>query len=353
MPLGTSATDKDEESPPAWLDTTNDHVFAASVRDNPDEEETSPLVLSMLYESGVRSVDDDENKEENDEEIGKSHNTMEVDDNGHEDELRHGGSGEDEHGATSSKPVLSGRGGGWWKVVKDKTISNKSKKKKQSIADVWSQYGAMDKKTEKEEEDDHHTFATSSTAKDSIIQKSSRPKKPRRSCCLRIFFVIELYALLSCLGLLLSQILPVVVMDVRQMEPVDLALKAYISLFSLLFMIVEYDPPIPFIRKAAFLQAYLSRGFLYSFLGLTCLEEAYSERVVDMLAHPLDEFHIAWFSLFLQISAWCLSALGILYAIMGLFCMKRLRDKLYREDRQKWKAYREKQKDYWEKNPFS
>jgi hypothetical protein len=109
---------------------------------------------------------------------------------------------------------------------------------------------------------------------------------------------------------------------------------------------VEYDLNIPFVRQSVFLQTYASRGFLYSFLGLTCLEEAYSERVNDMLAHANEKFHVAWFALFLQVSAWSLCALGVLYFVMGLFCMKRVRDKLVKQDRERWKEYREALKEW-------
>jgi hypothetical protein len=101
------------------------------------------------------------------------------------------------------------------------------------------------------------------------------------------------------------------------------------------------DPPIPFFRNASFLQTFVSRGFGYSFLGATCLEQAYNERVNDMMAHADDEFHIAWFSLLIQIAAWALCLIGVLYFVMGLFCLKRLRDRLVHADRARRKAYKE------------
>jgi hypothetical protein len=119
-----------------------------------------------------------------------------------------------------------------------------------------------------------------------------------------------------------------------------------LTLSLLLIQVVEWDVNIPFIRNAIFLQTYVSRGFLYSFLGLTCLEEAYSERVNDMLAHANEKFHVAWFALFLQVSAWSLCVLGVLYFVMGVFCLKRLRDKYVKDDRTKWKEYREALKEW-------
>ncbi len=60
-----------------------------------------------------------------------------------------------------------------------------------------------------------------------------------------------------------------------------------------------------------------------------------------MMAHADDEFHIAWFSLLIQIAAWALCLIGVLYFVMGLFCLKRLRDRLVHADRARRKAYKE------------
>jgi hypothetical protein len=69
-----------------------------------------------------------------------------------------------------------------------------------------------------------------------------------------------------------------------------------------------------------------------------------------MLAHANEKFHVAWFALFLQVSAWSLCLLGVLYFVLGLFCLKRLRDRLVNQDRERWKDYREALKE-WKKGP--
>jgi predicted membrane protein len=94
-----------------------------------------------------------------------------------------------------------------------------------------------------------------------------------------------------------------------------------------------------------------SRGFLYSFIGLSALEEAYSERVLDMIAHAKDQFHVSWFSLFIQISSWMMLALGIIYMLIGLCCLKTLRDKVKAENKEKWETYREAMRVYRQTNP--
>jgi hypothetical protein len=90
----------------------------------------------------------------------------------------------------------------------------------------------------------------------------------------------------------------------------------------------------------------ICEGFLYSFLGLSCLEEAYSERVNDMVAHAKDQFHVSWFSLFMQISSWMMVGLGAIYMLLGVCCMKNLRDRMVKDYRERWEVYRDAMEVY-------
>lgn len=120
----------------------------------------------------------------------------------------------------------------------------------------------------------------------------------------------------------------------------------YVALFCMIFILVECDAPVPFIRNSPLLQTYLSRGFVYSFLGLICLQEAYSERVKEMVSAHADEFHVAWASLFMQLSSWLIFGCGVGYMLMGVCCLKNLRDKLREKDKKNWKRYRREMKEW-------
>lgn len=117
----------------------------------------------------------------------------------------------------------------------------------------------------------------------------------------------------------------------------------------MLFVLIEWD--IPIVRNANFLQNYLSRGFLYSFIASSCLEEAFSELVKDMAAHSREQFHIAWFSLFMQVSSWMMLCLGAVYMLLGLCCLKGVRDKMVKKDRERWETYYEAMELYRSENP--
>ncbi|KAG7365228.1 COPI associated protein [Nitzschia inconspicua] len=326
----------DTEEQPSWLDTQNDEHH---------RQEVEPLLLG----TGVMNLKDPDEDAEHNQQPDEEADEEAEDETDLETAVLSAASGNSKktYGSTTSASS-----------PKSKSPSSTAAAKKLSKAKnkLWPFYSSDSKKKKKansnrrmqETEEDYDPDDQWPESRVSYNTKTGRPERPSRPCCLNIFFFVEACGILTCLCLLVSQTLPLVMVPLKEIEPVDMVLKVYISLFSLLFMIVEYDLNIPFVRQSVFLQTYASRGFLYSFLGLTCLEEAYSERVNDMLAHSNEKFHVAWFALFLQVSAWSLCALGVVYFIMGLFCMKRVRDKLVKDYRERWKEYREALKE-WKK----
>ena len=115
----------------------------------------------------------------------------------------------------------------------------------------------------------------------------------------------------------------------------------YISFFCVSFILVESDIPVPFLKDSPILNNWISRGFLYSFIGLIGVQEAYSERVEELVGHANDRFHVAWVPTFMQISSWIMVATGYIYMLMGLCCLKGLRDRLRENFRLRLKDYNE------------
>lgn len=77
-----------------------------------------------------------------------------------------------------------------------------------------------------------------------------------------------------------------------------------------------------------------------------CLQEAYSERVKEIVHTHADEFHVAWASLFMQIASWLMLACGLLYMIMGMLCLQGLHDKMYAKNKDAWKKYKRDMKEW-------
>ena len=104
--------------------------------------------------------------------------------------------------------------------------------------------------------------------------------------------------------------------------------------------LTETGAPVPILRHSPLLQPYASRGFLYSFLGLIGVQEAYSERVRDVMKAHGDEFHISWAPLFLQVTAWLVLSSGVVYLVLGICCLQRVRDRLHQNELDAWRQYR-------------
>jgi hypothetical protein len=163
---------------------------------------------------------------------------------------------------------------------------------------------------------------------------------PHRNPILYAFYWLEGIAIFGCLCLLATQLLPLVYMTAKEIGILQIFLRIYVGLFCIIFILVEYETPLPFLKSSLLLQTYFSRGFLYTFLGLICMEEAYSVRVDDMQEHKDEEFHVAWASLFMQGSSWLVVGVGVVYMLCGICCLRVLRDKMNQSYKEKMEQYR-------------
>jgi len=171
------------------------------------------------------------------------------------------------------------------------------------------------------------------------------PDPPKQNCCVKIFSTVTVFALVTNLTMIVSQVLPLILYSLREFEPSFLALKIYLSIFSIILIVVEVDNDnVPFFRDAVFLKTYTTRGFFYTFLGLICFDVSHSERnnqMVEDAESMIPDFDDSWFALIDLVAAWMLISLGILYFLMGIFCLQGVRNRWVQEERQKWKNYRE------------
>mmetsp|Transcript_14902 Transcript_14902/g.41279 ORF Transcript_14902/g.41279 Transcript_14902/m.41279 type:complete len:285 (-) Transcript_14902:432-1286(-) len=179
------------------------------------------------------------------------------------------------------------------------------------------------------------------------------PEMPRPNCLLAIFFFLEACGILASLALLVTQLIPLFVVSVRTLGVVAFILKVHIIIFCLLFVAVETSLPLSFLTNSGFLQNYFSRGFLYSFVGLSCVEEAYSEHMSDILSHSQYSSKTAWLEIFIDVSAWAIIALGAMYVLLGICCLKGVRDRMRAEHKEQWGEYRKERKLYKQRNQKS
>jgi hypothetical protein len=195
--------------------------------------------------------------------------------------------------------------------------------------------------------------APSSVGSNVSANNAGKPHMPRQNPCLWIFHFIQFTACIASVCLVATQIIPLVFLPTNElltrMGVLSLALKVYISVFCLLFVIVEADLPVPWIQQSPLLERFVSRGFIYSFIGLVCVEESYSERVRDIVRQK-DEFRVGWAPIFMQISSWLMLGMGIVYMVFGVFCLKRFRDRLKQREVEEWRQYRKDLREWQDLN---
>jgi hypothetical protein len=182
-----------------------------------------------------------------------------------------------------------------------------------------------------------------------VDPETLKPHKPGQNACLWLFHLLEGVTTVVCICLMATQLFPFFMMKLKDIGVLNMFLKAYISLFCLLFILTETNAPVPQVRRSALLQPYATRGFLYSFLGLICVEEAYSERVKDIVSFGSNEFHISWAAIFMEITSWLMLSCGVLYGLLGICCMKRLHDHMKQNEIDAWKRYHEELKRWKER----
>lgn len=177
------------------------------------------------------------------------------------------------------------------------------------------------------------------------------PERPGDNPCLWLFHLLSGIAAVASLCLLATQMIPVLLMsnDDRwsKLGVLSMALKFYIAVFCGLFLCVETELPIPILRSSQLLQNYSSRGFLYSFVALISVEEAYSEHLTEIVSNH-EQTHIGWAPIFMQISSWVMLGIGGLYFLLGLCCLQALRRKLKQDEKERWQQYRNEMKEWKE-----
>ena len=306
-------TSPKDESDLLWLSRDNDHIHQKHAAD-----ETEPLFGTGTLPLQGEVEDNNDDMEAKNQNYGSVEKPPVADNAQWASESRNSGS-----------PAPSS--------AKSKG-SKKKKKPKKKAAPQPPPTSIFD--SDDDEEHDNISSVFSEDDSQTCLTMDGKPHLPNRNWCLEFFRLVSGVTILSSLGLLATQLLPVILVPLKQQGYFDLALKVYVTCFCFLFIMVECDAPIPAVRNSQLLQTYLSRGFLYSFLGLICLQEAYSERVKEMVSTHADEFHVAWASLFMQISSWLITACGLFYMLMGLCCLKKLRDRIRKKDKAVWKRYR-------------
>ena len=165
---------------------------------------------------------------------------------------------------------------------------------------------------------------------------------PRRNCCHGLFIVLNIIAVAACLCMILSEALPLFFIEMKLLQ---IILRCYITFFCLIFIVAELELPLPFVGSSQSLHNFISKGFNFTFVAIVGLEQAQADLVEETVKHRnADPMGIEWswfHALFVEIPAYIMLGTGILYMIMGLLCLRPVRDRC-RED------YARRMEEYFE-----
>ncbi|KAL3759969.1 hypothetical protein ACHAWU_000592 [Discostella pseudostelligera] len=181
--------------------------------------------------------------------------------------------------------------------------------------------------------------------------KATKRRKdgPHKSVCHLIFDVVRYSAIISCFMMFLTQTIPLIIF-IDESTWLQIAVRLYLAIFCLIFILVEFRTPL----FNGIVQNWILRGFLYSFIGLIGMEQDLAIRVEEISAGSTSsvlgpDFLTLFAMLFINITAWTIISVGILYILLGVFCLQGLYERLEKDHREKvseWKRKKNVEADF-------
>lgn len=121
------------------------------------------------------------------------------------------------------------------------------------------------------------------------------------------------------------------------------------TLMNVMLILLEFPHLLPFLRHAPddaplpplYVVNWIPRGIFYAFLGTICLEQSIVVRALDAARGAPDASRF-FDSIFIVATGWCLLAIGAAYVVLGALCVQRVMERVRRDEREKWRAYRER-----------
>ena len=168
--------------------------------------------------------------------------------------------------------------------------------------------------------------------------KKGKKLAPKRNACHSFFILVQTSSCLANLVMMATQLVPVFVC---KMELLNLIVRSYLAFFCFFFFLIEME--LPFLSKQGS-NNWIFRSFMYTFLGTITLEER-TEMIADgALAKtkvPDQYWDEVWASFYIYISSWWMIVNGFVYFLLGLFCMRKVRDNCRKEFKAKMRKYKD------------
>jgi len=169
--------------------------------------------------------------------------------------------------------------------------------------------------------------------------KKGKKIPPKRTACHSFFILIQISSCLSNIGMMATQLIPVFVGC--DMNTLALIVRSYLASFAFFFLLVELE--FPWFKKQG-ASNWILRGFMYTFLGTVMLEQRtqmISDGALAKTKLPKEYWNEVWASLYIYISSWWMISNGFFYFLLGLLCMRKIRDGCRKEYKARMRKYKD------------
>lgn len=180
---------------------------------------------------------------------------------------------------------------------------------------------------------------------DASNKKKKRFERPQKSICHLFFDALRYFAMAASAMMLTIQIVPLAFFW-RDTTWLQVAVKSYLVLFCASFVVTESH--IPLLKSITFHKNWITRGFVFTFIGLVGMEQDLAIKVEEIAAGKRNvlgpTYGVLFATLFMTITTWFVIGVGIVYTLLGLLCCQRWYERLENEHKEKVKEWARKQK---------
>lgn len=145
---------------------------------------------------------------------------------------------------------------------------------------------------------------------------------PKKSIAYKVFLIVSSIAVLFSGLMTVAQILTFAIMGGNFIQSV---LRVYILAFCIMFMFAELQFEFLF-KVVPPMRNWIYRGFLYSFVGVVGVEEAFATLAEEYPRIPTVKDKAT--SVFVKVSAVGMFCVGVIYIAMGILCLKSVYEKV-------------------------
>jgi hypothetical protein len=192
----------------------------------------------------------------------------------------------------------------------------------QLINPTWSK-DDNDKTTKKKRRDKKTKRSTSNN--NNSNNTTNKKKVPLRTCCHSFFILIQGIAIISNFAMIAIQLIPIYIWPTT-ISIIQKVVRYYIAFFNLTLILAELD-------VIQSLKNWISRGLIYTFLGVIALDQRYTMIKYGFLNVKAktntnfgDTWNELWTSIFIEIGSWVIIGIGCTYVFLEIICMRRYRD---------------------------